>query len=127
VTLEFNLARAARASSPEGGGRPAEGRALFDSRVFTLPDAHEVAAYLVWRQRDAARNAVQMAAHAAFGHRRLHGVHTGAIREMLAGEAGVDFDSYPAAFRRGRLMTREVYQEVVSFTHKPGRASTPNS
>src|SRR5690606_41509505 len=48
-------------------------RALFDARVFTISDPVEVANYFLWRQRDAVRNSISMAAQAHFSHKRLHG------------------------------------------------------
>ena len=48
-------------------------KAMFDARVFTIPDAVEVENYFVWRQNDASRNSVQMAARAAYSHKELEG------------------------------------------------------
>lgn len=90
--------------------------AMFDSRVFALPDPVEAAAYLLWRQRDAQRNAVSMAAQTHFPHRALQGVHAGAMRDMLAG-VGVNFEDYPLGFRQGRVVVRREVTEPVTWTH----------
>ncbi|WP_435109803.1 tRNA(His) guanylyltransferase Thg1 family protein [Nocardiopsis synnemataformans] len=95
-----------------------QGVATFDARVFTIPDPAEVGNYFLWRQRDGARNAVSMAARAHFSHRELHGVSTEAARERLRTERGVDYETYPSGARLGRVCTREVYQEEVTYTHK---------
>src|ERR1700684_3342669 len=46
----------------------------FDARVFTIPSSVEVANYFLWRQRDAVRNSISMAAQAHFPHKRLQGL-----------------------------------------------------
>lgn len=64
--------------------------ATFDARVFTVPDAVEAANYLIWRQRDAERNSVSMAAQAGVlapavagcGHGRDAGDASGAGRRL---------------------------------------------
>ena len=99
--------------------------ALFDSRVFTLDDSHEVAAYFLWRQRDAVKNSISMAAQTHFSPKRLHGLHSGALRELLLTEAGVTWDDYPDEFKRGRVVVKETVTAPVTFTHKrTGEVST---
>jgi tRNA(His) guanylyltransferase len=92
--------------------------ATFDARVFTVADPAEVANYFVWRQRDAVRNSIAMAAQAHFPHRRLQGVHTGGMQEMLWSEAGVNWNDYPAGVRRGRVVTKAHGEKEFTFTHK---------
>lgn len=74
----------------------------FDGRVFALPNVVEVANYFVWRQRDAQRNAVSMAAQARFSVHELYGKNRGQMVEMLA-EAGIGFDDYPDTVRGGSI------------------------
>jgi tRNA(His) guanylyltransferase len=93
-------------------------RALFDSRVFTLADPMEVANYFLWRQRDAIRNSISMAAQAHFSHRRLHGVSTSGMQELLWSEAGVNFNDYPDGCRRGRTTVRRTGERPVVYVDK---------
>jgi len=44
--------------------------AIFDSRVFVLPES-EVVNYFIWRQQDWVRNSIQMLARANFSHKEL--------------------------------------------------------
>jgi tRNA(His) 5'-end guanylyltransferase len=74
----------------------------FDARVFALPNPVEVANYFVWRQRDAQRNAVSMAAQAHFSVPELYGKNRGQMVEMLR-ERGIVFDDYPASVRFGQI------------------------
>lgn len=93
-------------------------RALFDARVFTLSDAVEVANYFLWRQRDAVRNSVSMAAQSHFSHRRLHGVSVGGMQELLWSEAGVNWNDYPDACKRGRVTVRRTGPRPVEYVDR---------
>ena len=84
------------------------GPALFDSRVFTIPDPVEVANYLIWRQRDCVRNAILGLAQAKFGPARIHGVDTTNLLHMLDDE-GIHWAEMPGRFTHGALATKEQY------------------
>lgn len=128
---------ASAATSALGARR--SGRPLFDSRAFVLPGEVEVANYFVWRQRDALRNSVSMAAQARIPHQRLHGVSSDEMQELLFTEHGINWNDYPASCRRGQVavdvtepnhtdigamttMTRSrwVVQAAQLFTAEPG-------
>lgn len=93
-------------------------RALFDARVFTIADPVEVANYFIWRQRDAVRNSISMAAQARFSHKRLHGVSSGGMQELLFTEAGINWNDYPAGCKRGRVTVRQVGERPVEYVDK---------
>lgn len=100
----------------------------FDARVFTLPNAVEVANYFLWRQRDAVRNSIAMAAQAKFSHKQLHGVGTGRMQEMLWAEHGINWNDYPDGAKRGRVVVRESGEREVTFVHKStGETETVNA
>jgi len=122
VAAKWLSVSAALATAVLAERRPA-GRALFDARLFTLSDPVEVANYFLWRQRDAVRNAIAMAAQAHFSHRRLHGVDTGAMQDLLWAEAGVNFNDYPDGCKRGRVAARRTGERVVEYVDK--RAKEP--
>ena len=96
--------------------------ALFDSRLWTFPATAEgrelVQLYFLWRQRDAIKNSVTMAALAHFSHRALLGKHTGEKRELLEG-VGAPWEELPEGFRRGRVLRRRRREEEV--TYRDGR------
>jgi tRNA(His) 5'-end guanylyltransferase len=108
---------AALATAELNARRPGK-RALFDARVFTLADPVEVANYYLWRQRDAVRNSISMAAQARFSHRELHGVNTGRMQEMLWSEHRINWNEYPDGFRRGRVTVRQVGERDVEYVDK---------
>ncbi len=93
-------------------------RALFDSRVFTLADPVEVANYFLWRQRDAVRNSISMAAQARFSHKQLHGVSTGQMQELLWAEHGTNWNDYPDGCKRGRVTVRRTGERPVEYVDK---------
>lgn len=85
----------------------------FDCRVLALPSPVEAANMILWRELDARKNAVSMAARAVFSHKQLHGQGQADMLEMLAA-AGVDFEAYPAAFKRGTFVRRATFERSFS-------------
>ena len=101
-------------SYPSPRGR----HAMFDARVFTIPDPVEVANYFLWRQRDAVRNSISMAAQAHFSHQRLHGVSTDQMQELLWSEHNVNWNDYPDGCKRGRVTVRQSGEREVNYTDR---------
>jgi tRNA(His) guanylyltransferase len=91
--------------------------AHFDARVFTVPSASEAANYLIWRQRDAVRNSISMAAHAMFSQKQLHGVSSNQMQEMLFVQ-GVNWNDYPIRFKRGGQVVKRSGPREVTFIDK---------
>lgn len=89
--------------------------AHFDARAFTIPDPIELENYFIWRQQDATRNSIQMAADALYSHRELHGKNTSEMQEMLFAK-GINWNDYPAGFKRGRVVA---YRETTWCVEEP--------
>jgi tRNA(His) guanylyltransferase len=102
---------------------PGDQLAAFDARVFTLPTKVEVANYFLWRQKDAIRNAVSMAAQATFSHKELQGVGQEGMLELLEWEYGASFEnSFPETARRGSVVAQvERVQEVTWLDKRTGK------
>ena len=99
--------------------RPGAARlAMFDARAFTIPDPVEVENYFIWRQQDATRNSIAMAAQAQFSHTQLHGVDSAGMQEMLWKQKGINWNDYPDGCKRGRTVVREVYTADVTYLDK---------
>lgn len=92
------------------GGRPL---ALFDCRVWTVPNRTEAANVILWREKDATKNSISMAARAFYSHRQLFGKSAADMQEMLH-EKGVNWNDYPTAFKRGVYVRRVVEQRPLS-------------
>lgn len=82
--------------------------ATFDSRVFTIPDRVEIKNYLAWRQQDAVRNSIQMAAQAIYSQKELHGKSCNELQEMLF-QKGMNWNDYCSGEKRGRAIVKETY------------------
>lgn len=93
---------------------PERAPATFDARVFTVPSQTDAANALVWRQKDAMRNAVSMIAEHHFSSGQLHGVSTERRREMLA-DAGVNLDAADARFMMGQVVVPVTVTEPVTY------------
>lgn len=79
--------------------------ALFDCRVWSVPTQEEAVNVLVWREQDATRNSISMAAQTYYSHQRLDKKNTDEMQEMLF-QKGVNWNDYPAFFKRGVYVQR---------------------
>lgn len=79
----------------------------FDCRVFQLPNLTEAANTFLWRERDATKNAVSMAARSFYSHKELHEKRSAEMQEMIF-RKGQNFNDYPAFFKRGTFVRRIV-------------------
>lgn len=111
ATAAFHEARSCR------GDRLDRVYGLFDARAFTIPDRTEVENYFIWRQQDATRNSISMAAQAKFSPKQLHGVSSGEMQERLF-QVGINWNDYPVGFKRGRFVHRETRIEDVTYTDR---------
>lgn len=72
----------------------------FDSRCFNLPK-EEVCNYLIWRQQDATRNSIQMAAQSMFSHKELQGLSCNDLQNLMFTEKNFNWNTLPCEKRRG--------------------------
>ncbi|MDY3562207.1 tRNA(His) guanylyltransferase Thg1 family protein [Gemmata sp. JC673] len=77
----------------------------FDCRVWNVPTLDEAANVFVWRELDAKKNSISMAARAYYDHAAVHG-RTGAELQELLFQKGVNWNNYPAFFKRGTYSRR---------------------
>jgi len=84
--------------------------ALFDSRVFTVPEIQEVFNYFIWRQMDATRNSIQMVAQSLYPHKELQGKNTSVLQEMIFLKR-INWNDYPVRYKRGGLIIKEFYEK----------------
>ena len=112
VTAKFNELRAKRGINK---------LAFFDSRVFTISDRIEVMNYFIWRQNDAVRNSVSMAAQSVYSHKELNGKN-GSDKQELLFKKGINWNDYPVSCKNGSMLTKK---KVVmkQLDPKPGQPS----
>ena len=100
------------------------GPAMFDTRVFTIPDPVEVYNYFVWRQNDATRNSIQSAAYTYYSDKECFGKKCSELQEMIF-QKGQNWNDYPVRFKRGGFIH---YDETViqgsAFNKKTGNEVT---
>lgn len=85
-------------------------RATFDARAFNLPP-HEVINGFIWRQQDATRNSILGLGFAHFSTKRLHGLNTSQIQDMLHAEKGINWNDCPIPQKRGACIVHVVEGE----------------
>ena len=99
ATATFN--QLAHDALPERRGRPA----IFDARAWSVPTKAEAVNVLLWRERDATKNSLSMAAREHYPHEQLLNRKGAELHELLH-EKGVNWNDYPAFFKRGTFVQR---------------------
>jgi tRNA(His) guanylyltransferase len=82
----------------------------FDARVWNVPNLTEAANCLLWREQDATRNSISMAAQSKFSHNQLHNKNCKEMQEMLFQHHGVNWNDYPRHFKRGTYFMRRTLE-----------------
>lgn len=83
--------------------------AEFDCRVWNVPNRTEAANTILWREFDATKNSISMAARAYYSDKQLLGKNSSEKQDMLM-EKGVNWNEYPTFFKRGSYAKRTVIQ-----------------
>lgn len=78
----------------------------FDCRVWQVPNKTEAANVFLWRELDATKNAISMAARSVYSHKELDHKNGAEMQEMLFAK-GINFNDYPSFFKRGTFVRRE--------------------
>lgn len=119
----WNFGRAALSSLPY---YYMERPALFDCRVWQVPNLRVAAENFLWREMDATKNSVSMAASAYYPESQLNGKSTRERKNMLL-EKGIFWEEYPIQFKRGayfkkvkepKLLTEEELT-MIKPEHRP--------
>jgi len=77
----------------------------FDARVWNLPSLDEAANAFLWREFDAIKNSIAMAARAHYSHKQLDNKNGAEMQELLL-QKGVNWHEYPDFFKRGTYIQR---------------------
>lgn len=85
----------------------------FDARVWQVPNRTEVANVFVWREWDATKNSITMAASTVYSDRELHG-KTGSDKQEMLFQKGINWNDYPVAFKRGTYLQRRTVMKPFS-------------
>ena len=90
---------------PELIPEKAEGVALFDCRAWSVPNLMEAANTILWREFDATKNSISMAARKYYSHKELQEKNGKEMQEMLF-QKGINWNDYPTSFKRGTYYQR---------------------
>lgn len=85
----------------------------FDARVWNVPNRAEGANVFLWREWDATKNSLSMAASAHYSHKTLMGKNSPQKHDLLHAK-GVNWDDYPALFKRGAYVQRRTVSAPFS-------------
>ncbi len=86
---------------------------LFDARVYQYPTLDLAAESFLWRETDATRNSLTMAAHAYYSHKELHKAGYAKKHEMLFAK-GINWADFPDFFKKGTYVRREAVLKELS-------------
>ena len=90
-----------------------EQMAFFDCRIWQVPSRTEAANCLLWREFDATKNSVSMAAREFYSHKELYKKNRKEMQDMLW-KKGVNWNDYPASFKRGTYIQKQKNNKVFS-------------
>ncbi len=77
----------------------------FDSRIFNVPNQTEATNQFLWREQDASKNSISMAARAYYSHNEIKNKNGPQMQEMLF-QKGVNWNDYPNFFKRGTFIVK---------------------
>lgn len=95
--------------------------AFFDCRAWEVPNLQEAANTLLWREFDATKNSVSMAARSYYSHKQVLHKNTNEMKDMLMAK-GVNWNDYPAFFKRGTYVQK---QQILRELTKDELAKIP--
>jgi tRNA(His) 5'-end guanylyltransferase len=81
----------------------------FDARVFQVPTKEEAVNCLIWREWDATKNSISMAAFELYSHKELHKKNGDDQLNMLFAK-GINWNDYPPEFKRGTYVKRTTWE-----------------
>lgn len=84
----------------------------FDCRVWCVPTVREVYLNFLWREQDATKNSISMAAHHYFYNADLY-KKTGAEKIDMMFDIGLNWNDYPAFFKRGTYVQRKNFEVTL--------------
>jgi len=90
---------------PEFLPEKAEQEPIFDCRTWAVPNRQEAVNAVLWREFDATRNSVQMAARSVYSHNQCLNKNNSELQEMLH-QGGINWNDYPSHFKRGSYAMR---------------------
>ena len=85
----------------------------FDSRIWSVPNLEIAAKTVMWREMDATRNSISMAAQSNFSHKSLQHVNQKCMLMMLE-EKGIIWGNYPDFFKKGSYFAKVTETKIFT-------------
>lgn len=85
----------------------------FDARVWQVPNLMEGSNVFLWREQDASKNSISMAASSFFSHKELMN-KTGQQKQEMLFIKGINWNDYAACYKRGQFVQRRT--QSIPFT-----------
>ena len=85
----------------------------FDCRIWHVPNTIEVYHSFLWREDDATKNSLSMAAQSLYTQKELHKKGRTELHDLLHAK-GVNWNDYPAFFKRGTYARRVKIQKTLT-------------
>jgi len=104
---------------------------VFDCRAWIVPTQIEACNTLLWREIDATKNSISMAASEYYSDKQLFEKNSSEKQEMLF-QKGVNWDQYPSHFKRGTYIQRRknislfTTEEIKKLPPKHEARTNPN-
>lgn len=104
---------------------------IFDCRVWTVPSQVEACNTLIFRERDASRNSISMAASTYYSAKELFKKDSSEKQELLFSK-GINWNNYPIHFKRGtyiqgkKIVRRFSADEMKNLPEKHEARKNPN-
>lgn len=89
----------------------AEKLPTFDARVWQVPTKEEAVNVFIWRELDASKNSITMAARSVYSDKELFKKNSADKHEMLY-KKGINWNDYPAYFKRGTYIQKRTMEKV---------------
>lgn len=87
--------------------------AMFDCRVWQVPTLEEAANTVLWREFDATKNSISMAARHYYSHETVYKKTGDEMQEMLW-QQGVNWNEYPSFFKRGTFIQKRKVERLFT-------------
>jgi tRNA(His) 5'-end guanylyltransferase len=84
----------------------------FDCRVWNTPDKTEAVNQILWREQDATKNSISMAASEVSSHKNLLG-KSGSEKQEILFEKGINWSKYPNFFKRGTFVQKRIVEKKL--------------
>jgi tRNA(His) 5'-end guanylyltransferase len=91
----------------------------FDARAWQVPSLEIVVENLAWREADAIKNSITMAAQTYYTHNDLLNKNSKDKLTMLS-EKGVNYEDYPTHFKRGLFIKRVTRLRELTESERDG-------